>query len=229
MIYIISLFSFIAQVSADPVFFPKNGEKDTKGITHYIESIKTPAETLKIMEERFSNEDIIITQQSSPIVLERIINLGLKIWDIIERNQPVASAYNQYANALPHGVRSAMDLENFSELQTQTFRRYGKNGYGFTSYEVIYTLIHRYGGQYNHSGKYLTDVTILPNKVYALWPNKVSLSVQNVSVSNRGTREEPVASVLMEMNLRIKNILVDQNYKSIYEFKGDSAQVLAIK
>ncbi|NDC25924.1 MAG: hypothetical protein EBZ49_17590 [Proteobacteria bacterium] len=131
----------------------------------------------------------------------------------------------QYANALPAGVARADQLENFSPLQFRSVRHYGVNLYGVTVYDVTYTLVHRFGGQFEGRGAYLENVTVLPQNVNVLWGYRVDLNVEHVSTVNTGTRENPVASMALETTLNVSTVMQESRVKNLHEFRGDRAEV----
>jgi hypothetical protein len=162
------------------------------------------------------------------VILDQIINLGQKVWAVLEKNQPVQNVHFNYANALPQGAQAG-DLENFSELQHKSFRTYGTNGFGMQVYDLRYSLVHRHGGQYRGKGKFLTDVTVLPQTVETSWGYTTNLNVDRVSVSNLGTRENPVGALTMQLKFSVSTIMKKGEYNEVYDFRGNSAEVTAVR
>jgi len=191
-------------------------------VTHYIEEVATPDEVL---------EEIKRLNQPAPapseeiVLIEEIINLGEKIWKIIEANKPVVNVSHHYANALPKGVRGSEDLEGFSDVQFKSYRMFGKNLYGIVVYDVTYTLLHRYGGTYQRRGRYLENVTVLPHKVDVLWGYTVNFGINNVFTVNSGSQDEPIASLLMESQLKVSTVIKHSEVTSTFQFRGDSPAV----
>jgi hypothetical protein len=97
--------------------------------------------------------------------------------------------------------------------------------YGVTVYDVTYTLVHRFGGQYEGRGAYLESVTVLPQHVEVMWGYKLDFFVEKVSAVNIGTRENPVASLALETTLNVSTVLQEMRLKNLHEFRGDSAVV----
>jgi hypothetical protein len=211
---------------------PREIQKDAQGVTHFVEEVVTPKEIkLKALQaSRWRNgsaasretfEDEI---DSADVIVDKLINLGKKMWKVIENGRPVVTVRHQYANALPFGVRAG-ELENFSPLQFRSYRHSGVNFYGATVYDVTYTLAHRYGGQYEGRGAYLESVTVLPQEVEVLWGYTVNFLVEDVSTVNLGSRENPIASIAMETTFEVKTVLQELRLKNLHEFRGDAAQV----
>ncbi|NBT57898.1 hypothetical protein EBT16_03840 [bacterium] len=209
--------------------------RDDQGVTHFLEEVENSVPGTnhnldlwsRSTEPRGTKENVGgLTEELdlAAVVLDKIVNLGKKVWTVIENGRPVVNVDTQYANALPAGVR-AQDLENFSALQFRSFRRYGVNLYGATVYDVTYTLVHRFGGQFEGRGAYVESATVLPQNVQVLWGYNVNFAVENVSTVNLGTKENPIASVALETSLTVKTVLQEIRIKNIYEFRGDSSRV----
>lgn len=196
------------------------------GIEHFVEEIATPNDVADALEDSFSRG---VRRADELVLIEKIINLGQKIWKIIEDNKPVVNVKYMFANAVPKGVKSTEDLDGFTPIQYKSFRVYGKNGFGSTVYDLTYTLLHRYNGTYEGRGRYLDAVTVLPHKLDVLWGYKVNYNVDRVSTVNLGTKDAPIASVLMEMTFKVATVMKESRITQAYEFRGDSADVRSIK
>lgn len=110
--------------------------RDGEGTLHVTQEFATPeAVKQRILREGFA------TREEAPVdpavIIDQIINLGSKIWKIIEAGKPVVDVKYAYANALPKGVRSSEELDGFSDLQFRSVRHYGKNLYGMVVYDVV--------------------------------------------------------------------------------------------
>ncbi len=162
------------------------------------------------------------------VALDKIINMGNKVWAVIAKNQPVVNIQYAYANALPEGVRGAGDLDGFSELQYRTYRYWGKNPYGMTVFDVTYTVVHRYGGQYNGQGRYIEAAAVLPQDVSVLWGYTLGLSVEKVSTVNVGTAAAPVASLGLELAIEVSTVIKKSRVRRLFEVRGDSARAREI-
>lgn len=193
-------------------------------IQHFSEEIAVPA--------GFNEKAIQFDSTWSPsrdgellVEIEQIINIGKKIWKIIEANQPVLNVKYQYANALPKGIKTSEDLEGFSNLNTRGFHVWGTNLYGVRVYDLEYVAVHRHGGSYQGAGRYVENATVLPQHVEVAWGYTMNYGVTNVSTVNVGTKENPIASLLLETELSVSTVLKKSQSRQVFEFRGDSGQV----
>jgi len=202
--------------------------KNDLGLTIYTQEVATPASAIEQIEA-LDGSDYADDLGGALKDINEIINLGEKIWKIIEKNKPVLNVKYAYANAVPKVIKGPEELEGFSSMQYKSFRKFGKNGFGSTVFDVTYTLAHRYNGTYQGRGKFLDAVTVLPHKMDVLWGYTVNFNVNRISTANVGSEKEPVASVAMEMDFQVATVIKASQYRNLYEFRGDTARVTSIE
>lgn len=159
------------------------------------------------------------------VFIDKIVNLGLKLWKVVEKNQAQLHIAHSYANALPKGVDGPEDLDDFSAPVYKSYRMHGENTFGMSTYDVTYTLVHRYHGNFKGKGQYLDSVTVLPHKATAIWGYTVDLNVDKVSAVNVGSKDAPIGSVLMELGFRVGTVMKKSEYHGLYDFRGDTKTV----
>jgi len=167
----------------------------------------------------------ILNNDVNPVLdtLDKIINLAQKVWEIIEKNQPVVNIQVNYANAVPYGIHHWTQLQGWSKPKTQTYYFSAKNGYGAEVVKVKYQLQFRYNGNYQGKGKFLTGVTIEPISVETAWGYKVSLTaeVPDSTIANIGTHEDPIASMQVQLKWTIHTVIKDIRQKVVYYVCGN--------
>ena len=157
------------------------------------------------------------------VIIDKIINLGEKIWAIIEKNKPVVNVQSTYANAVPQGITHWDQLEGWSEPKVRTYAFIAKNVYGAKMVEVRYQVMMSYGGNYKGKGKYITGVSIYPLLVEVGWGYKFSMENSVPSVSNVGTSENPVASLVANIKWTISTAVKESQGTSVYYMQGTGA------
>lgn len=157
------------------------------------------------------------------VILDHIINIGTKIWNIIEKNKPVVDVKTQYATALPQGLTHWDSLSGWKPPKGTVYGFYAKNSYGMTVINVKYQVLRTYGGSYKGKGAYLTAVTIEPLQVDVAWGYHFSLSVEipDSSIVNAGTDADPVAGMMANIHYQISTPVKDSQGKAIYYVQGD--------
>lgn len=157
------------------------------------------------------------------VVLDQIINIGKKIWAIIDANKPVVDIKTQYAVALPSGTVSAAQLAGWKPPRGTVYGLTAKNLYGQKVIDVRYQVLRQYGGQYHGHGRYLSGVTIQPLQVDVLWGYKFSLdaTVGDTSITNAGTDAEPIAGMQPVVQWRVQTSIKDSTGRAGYYLQGD--------
>ena len=158
-------------------------------------------------------------------ILDSIINIGTRIWSIVVANKPVVDVKNQYATALPEGLKGWASMGGWRAPQGTIYGLVAKNAYGATVINVRYQVLRTAGGNYKGVGKYLTAVTVEPLLVEVAWGYKFSMdaSVPDSSVVNVGTTENPVAAMMPQLSWRISTPIKDSQGKGVYYIQGDGA------
>jgi len=157
------------------------------------------------------------------VVIDKIVNLAKKIWDIIKENQPSIDTKTCYANAIPDGITSWTQLQQWSPPKTATYGFYAKNMYGSKTIEVVFQVVRTDGGNYKGKGKYLNGVSVQPLKVEASWGYKFTMAAEVPSVANVGTSEDPIASMLLRLNYKIETVVKHSEGTYVYYTQGDGA------
>jgi hypothetical protein len=159
------------------------------------------------------------------VVLDSIINLGLKVWKIIEDNKPVVDVSNQYATALPEGVKGWASMAGWQRPKGTIYQLVAKNAYGGQVINLRYQVLRTAGGSYQGKGNYLTAVTVEPLLVEVAWGYRFTMtaSVPDTSIVNVGTSEDPVAAMMAQLGWRISTAVKDSQGKGLYYLQGDGA------
>jgi len=155
--------------------------------------------------------------------IDRVVNLAKKIFDIIKENQPVVDVTTTYANAVPDGMTHWTQLGGWSKPETSTYAFYAKNMYGSRVIECRYQVIRQHSGNYKGKGKFLTMVTVQPLNITASWGYKFNMKFEAPAVSNVGTSEDPVASMLARLNWSISTVLKQEQGTSVYYLEGNGS------
>ena len=157
------------------------------------------------------------------VIIDKIINLGQKIWGIVEANKPVVNIQTQYGTATPKGIDHWTQLAGWKPPEGTVYGFSAKNAYGAQVVNVRYQVLRTCGGNYNGKGKYLTAVTIQPLTVDVLWGYKFNLSVEipDSSIANVGTAQDPVAAMQPLVKWTIATVIKSSDGRSQYYLQGD--------
>ncbi len=156
------------------------------------------------------------------IYLDQIVNLGKKVWALIELGKPVYNLKFDTASALPKGLQCWTDLSGWQAPQTQAYKVEYKNVYGFTVVSYTYRVTATTGGGLNGAGKYITHATFQPADVYVAWGYKFNASAAVPSVFNMGTTSNPVAGLQMDMTWKVDTIMNHAESTDSFHVSGEN-------
>jgi hypothetical protein len=157
------------------------------------------------------------------VVIEKIINLGEKIWQLIERGRPSVSAQGAKATALPQGVECWNEMEGWQEPVAQAYEVSYKNLYGTEVVKFRFLVTQLFGGSYKGAGKYIASAQVLPTKVNVKWGFDFTAEAVVDNILNMGTKQNPHAGIQMKVNWRVKNVFQDLQEAEVFFLNADGA------
>lgn len=197
------------------------------GIPKHLQISKV--ETQEISQAEFTKLNNLkgaISNESSPLVLDPdqkqsiqggiegagqviaiakdIVALGEAIYELVQKGKPKNVTEYAAISVLPRepGTKEAVDvfdMEGFSFPVERNYVARIKNGAGKEVIVFSYKLLFSYGGSYNGSGKYLTNVIIVPGSVRTTYGWDFNATMKLSGIMNHGTKLDPVAGALVTM------------------------------
>lgn len=158
------------------------------------------------------------TVDAANVVLDKVVNLGKKIWDLIEQGKPVVNMKTDSANALPTGVRSMNDLAGWQAPKYKVYNVNYSNVYGINVVSFTYRVMFISGGSVNGKGQYVGYAAAEPLDVNVLWGFHFNVQASVPQVYFMGTKDSPVAAMNLSIKWTVDPILgiqhqeVTQNY-----------------
>ena len=170
--------------------------------------------------ERSSNLKNAKSYGSSIASADQLINLGARVWEIVDKNKAVADIKNQAGTALPSSSNCWLDLEGWSRPQVKNFTTSLKNAYGVEVVRFNYNVLYVTGGSLEGRGRYIGFATIQPVNVSVAWGYKFSANVEVLNVMNMGQKSDPVAGMLLGLTYKIESSLINRTYTQSYFIDG---------
>lgn len=213
---------------------------DDLGLMYDIEEVPTPVEVLEKLQalelkESKSEKEVITDKNTEALTsedavnLDFVVNMGKKVWSVVEAGQPVLSEGHDYASALPQGIAKSSELRGFSSLEYKSYRLISENYFGMHVVDVVLTVAHRFGGNYKGEGQYLSDVTVIPSDINVLWGYTLDVGVDNIRVANIGKQDAPVAGLSLETAIKVSTVFQKSVTRRLIDFRGDSPQARIIR
>jgi hypothetical protein len=155
--------------------------------------------------------------------IKKIMNMAFKVIDIIQKNHPVVNITTDYANAVPEGVTNWTQLTGWQGPASKTYTFSAKNAAGIRVVKATYNVLYLWGGGYKGKGKFLTGVTIEPVSVETAWACDLDLTVDvpDAAVTNVGTETDPVSSMELHLNWKVKTFTQNIAKEAVYRVQGD--------
>lgn len=159
------------------------------------------------------------------VVIDQIINIGKKIWNVVQAGKPVVNLKMDVANALPMGTTCWSDLSGWNMPQSKVYSVNYTNGLGMNVVSFAYRVTFTAGGSVDGVGKYVTNATFMPANVHVAWGYNLEANAAVPSVFNQGTRTAPIAGMQMNMQWRVTTPVIQSDMSETYFVNGENQLV----
>ena len=159
---------------------------------------------------------------SIDVMLDQIINMGKKVWSIVEAGKPVVNVKLNSAHALPKGLSCWSDLSGWKKPQSKVYNVAYENAYGMTMVDFTFRVTFTAGGNANGTGAYITNATMMVANLYVFWGLKFDATVEVPSVFNMGTNDNPIAGMQMNMNWKVDSPITYNEGSETFYISGQN-------
>ena len=142
---------------------------------------------------------VVATLEVAEVIVDKVINIGSKIWNVVEKGQPVQNYQNTAASALPQNLGDWTKLENWQEPQTKVVKVIYKNIFGFEVVNFTYRVTTVTGGSYHGVGKYIGYAAVEPVDMSTSYLYNFDAKASVDSVYNKGTEGNPLAGMVLNV------------------------------
>lgn len=149
-------------------------------------------------------EEVLNPLKEVELIVDQIINIGKKVFAIVEAGRPVVNLKLDVATALPTGSRCWMDLQQWQVPQSKVYSMKFINNWGSEVVRMTYRVLWLPGGTVDGVGKYIGYATMAPVDLSVSWGFNLDADVAIPTVFNMGTKAEPVAGMQMNMHYSIR-------------------------
>ncbi len=151
-----------------------------------------------------------------------IIDIVLKVWDIIVANKPIVNLDSKFASALP--VVSGGDWRSMDGWQPRRVFKvnvFYKNLYGMKVVNLTYRAELNYGGNVGGKGAYIGLAQIVPAGVDVSWGYNLNVKINVPEIFNARTVANPMGAIRMDVGWTVSTILKSSTTVDSYLFQGD--------
>lgn len=206
-----SLSSFAQTANSNKIQFVSK----TVAVEDFEVNQLTPSSTLG-----GSITDILNPLNEVNIVMDQIVNMGQRVWNIVAKGKPVVN-YQQYtASALPSGIEAWQQMQGWAgKAITQEISVI--NGFGTEKVKFVYRVVFLYNGNVNGTGKYLGYATIEPANIKVGWGGYTfNAQVAVPEVFNMGTSANPIAGMKIQVKYSVDTIVQHDEYTDSFFITG---------
>lgn len=138
-----------------------------------------------------------------------IVNLGIKIWKLIEDNKPVVKYEEpeKTASAVPANIQHWSELECWLPPQVKTHEVIYKNLYGIEVVKFKYKFFFIPGGQQNGQGLYLAGIQVIPEEISVSWGYNFHAKAEVEDILNMGSHKNPIAGATIKIQWNVKTAI----------------------
>ncbi len=153
--------------------------------------------------------------------LDVIINMGKKVWSIVDAGKPKVDLQSDIATALPTAIGGCwLDLQGWKAPVTTTWEISLENLYGMEVVRFVYRVVLLSGGSYNGIGKYIGYAAMQPVELSVAWGYTFNATASVPAVYNIGSKEHPVAAMNILVDWTVTTLLKHQRETQSYYLTG---------
>ena len=164
--------------------------------------------------------DVLGDIDAAGVIIDQIMNLGRKVWNIIALGKPVTNINFDVANALPKGVTCWRDLQNWSAPQSKVYAIQYKNGFGMNVIDFAFRVTFVPGGNYKGQGKYIANATVQPAHLTVQWGFNFDAAAEVPLVFNQGTSEDPIAALQLNIHWKTNTVVTHAEQTETFYLNG---------
>ncbi len=159
------------------------------------------------------------------LTLDKIMALGKKVWAIIEGGRPIVQLnLGNHVSVLPYQKGETdlgvLDLDNWSSFKGMKYTVTCENLLGLEVIRFTYIASFQHNGEYLGKGKYLSNIQIVATDVEVAWGYDFNAETIVRSLSQSGSKDDPVAEIVLSVSYKTKNVLKETRGEHFLHITG---------
>jgi hypothetical protein len=139
-----------------------------------------------------------------------MVALGEAVYELVKKGKPTNVTEYAPISVVPRDPISKeyidpFELEGFSMPVERNFIAKVKNGHGKDVVSFTYKVMYSYGGSFNGTGKYLTNVIIVPGEIRTTFGWDFNASMKLSGIMNHGSKANPIAGIMVTMKYQMNS------------------------
>ncbi|MBC7465388.1 MAG: hypothetical protein H7256_05295 [Bdellovibrio sp.] len=151
--------------------------------------------------------EVVATLEATEVIVDKVINIGSKVWNVVEKGQPVQNYQNVAASALPQNLADWTQLENWKDPQTKVIKVSYKNYFGYEVVNFTYRVTVVAGGSYRGVGQYIRYAAVEPVAMTTSYLYTFDAKASVDSVYNKGTAADPLAGMILNVRWDVSTVI----------------------
>lgn len=135
------------------------------------------------------------------VIVDKVINIGTKIWNVVAKGEAVYNFNRQTANALPQGAARWDQLQNWQQPTSRVYSIRGQNVFGYEILRFDYRITLLYGGNVSGVGRYIGYASVQAATVNIPYLTVFDVDAKVERVFNMGSKSNPLAGMILSVNL----------------------------
>jgi hypothetical protein len=157
------------------------------------------------------------------VILDQILNIGKKVWTVVDAGKPVVDLSSDVATALPTPAPGQhlcwTQLENWQAPQSHVFGVTFTNLFGAEVVKLRYRVMFVSGGSYQGQGRYIGYAAVDP-MVDVIWGYNAKITAEVLSVLNTGNQSSPIAGMNLKVTYTVETALKTATESKVYYITG---------
>ncbi|MEN0058152.1 MAG: hypothetical protein AAGB31_04910 [Bdellovibrio sp.] len=193
-------------------------KKDTNTLNESCDSSNLPF----VVRNSTQVSEAVNPLNAVELIVDQIINIGKKIFAVVNAGRPVVNVQLDTANALPRGLTCWSDLTGWNIPHSKVYNVQYENGLGMTVVDFSYRVSFTAGGSADGVGQYITNATFMPANVSVGWGFTFDATAAIPSVFNTGSKQNPVAGMQMNMEWKVTSPVAYEQGTESYFVSGQN-------
>jgi hypothetical protein len=196
-------------------------------VTEISDEVLVGNESLRFANPTVSTEpeNAAAEVEAAAVIFDQIVNLGQKMWRLVEEGRPVVSTRWATASALPEGIQNWFSMSGWDNPRARVYRVEYKNLYGITVVDFSFRVTYTAGGSFQGKGQYLSRVSVEPASVLVRWGYQFDATAEVANVVNVGSSSSPIGGMELLLRWKVSTVMNEVEQTASYFVRGDGAMV----
>lgn len=164
---------------------------------------------------------VLLGVDAAVVVLDKLVNLGKSIWDIVKSGSPTVNIQTDVASVVPQGITDWQEMETWQTPVSKLYKTQLMDSATHSIGDFYFRLMFTPGGSYKGKGKYLATVSIVPAQLAVPYRRAFSAQAKVTGMMNHGTATNPIAGMLLTLQWAVDTTFKHTTQSVTFHIRGD--------